>query len=115
MARLSPGRVRTVNAVPTRRPARWNGLKPRQPASRARLSEMIDVGLSLNASISAAGGFATDVAAMATLMLIGSLPGSGAFRPPAHRVRGCIFMVRIARREAACLSHSRQSDMTELD
>src|SRR5689334_11919805 len=76
MARLSPGRVLIVNAVPTSRPARWNGLSPTEPASRARLSEMMDVGATLNASISAAGGFATEFATMVTVMLI-SPPGSG--------------------------------------
>src|SRR5215468_5577818 len=73
MARLSPGRVRTVKAVPTIRPPRWNGLKPTQPASRARLSDMTDVGAFLNASISVAFGFATSVAAMVMVMLPPSL------------------------------------------
>src|SRR3954447_17390549 len=70
MARLSPGRVFIVNAVPTKRPERWNGLSPTEPASRARLSEMMEVGATLNASISAAGGLATEVAAMLMIMPI---------------------------------------------
>src|SRR5262249_26799302 len=95
MARLSPGRVRTVNAVPTIRPPRWNGLKPTQPASRAKLSDVTDVGALLNASISVAFGFATVVAAMVMVMLIG---------PPLllqFVVRG-----RMARRWAGCPPHS---------
>jgi hypothetical protein len=57
-----------VNAVPTSLPERWNGLKPTEPASRARLSEMIDVGASLKASISLASGFAAAVIAIVTLI-----------------------------------------------
>src|SRR5690242_4152806 len=79
MARLSPGRVLMVKAVPTSRPARWNGRKPTEPASRARLSEMMEVGASLNPARSAAGGFATEFATTVTVMLIGSPLGSGRF------------------------------------
>src|SRR4029450_7087233 len=112
MARLSPGRVRTVKAVPTIRPPRWNGLKPTQPASRAKLSEMTDVGALLNASISVAFGFATSVAAMVMVRLIGPLVPAIIFA--AHAAGAAIgaevaflSVIRIAQRKAGCPSHSR--------
>src|SRR6476659_8328592 len=106
MARLSPGRVLMVKAVPTSRPERWNGLSPKEPASRARLSEMMEVGATLNASIRAAGGLATEAAAMVTLMSIdppsyAALPGRAFSR------------VRMARQGAVCPSHSGQSDWAD--
>src|SRR5690349_5528859 len=108
MARLSPGRVLMVKAVPISRPTRWNGLNPTQPARRERLSEMMEVGASRNPAISSAGGLATVLAAMVTLMPIAPLP------PDAGRPR-CFLTARMARRRAPCPSHSRQSAIAELD
>src|SRR6185369_3006063 len=98
MARLSPGRVLIVKAVPTSRPERWNGFRPTEPASRARLSEMMEVGASLKAATSAAGGFATLFAAIVTLIVVA---------PPVFgRLPPALFLtVRMARRRPDCPSH----------
>ena len=68
MARLSPGRVRTVKAGPTSLPLRWNWRSPTAPGSRARLSLMMQVGAFRNASISAGAGFGTLSMAVVTLI-----------------------------------------------
>src|SRR4051794_27004065 len=51
MTRLSPGQVRTVNAVPTRTPALWKGRMPTAPGRRLRLSLMTAVAALLKPSI----------------------------------------------------------------
>ena len=68
IARLSPGRVRTVKAMPTSLLPRWNGRRPTAPGSRARLSLITEVGAPLNASIRSGAGFGTLVMAVVMLM-----------------------------------------------
>ena len=66
--RLQSSQVGQVS--PSRRP-RWNGFSPTEPASRARLSETIDVDAFLKPWTSSAGGFVTASIAIVTLIPIG--------------------------------------------